>query len=174
MRPSAPLRASLPLLCLLARPVDEGQAPPAFEEFVALCRSEFAFLTPLGFVESALPDQPFVNPFQVRFSNGRLIVVIEGIHYGDAAMTHFEDATGVRVPDILFVAHDQRLKPSKRHKSDQFRYLHRSGAHPEILYSCSYCGHEIFFTIVQPSGNASLVAYVRSNGGSSHETPGKA
>jgi hypothetical protein len=100
-------------------PVNENQTPPTFEELVSLCRGEFAFLTPLGFVEVPLPDRPFTNPFQVRFSNGKLTVVIEGINWGQAAMTHFEDAAGVQVPDILFVPHDQRPKPSKRRKSDQ-------------------------------------------------------
>jgi len=90
------------------------QPSPSFEEFGVLCRTEFSFLTQFGFQEVPLPSRPFINPFQTRFSNGKVIIVVEGISYGFGADVHLEDLDGVRVPLILFVPTDQRPARKKR------------------------------------------------------------
>ena len=84
------------------------QPRPTFEEFVALSRDAFGFLSEFGFTNAPLPEQEFVNQFQVRFTNGKIVIVVEGIHWGYGADVHLEDAAGVRVPLVLFVPGEHR------------------------------------------------------------------
>jgi hypothetical protein len=83
-------------------------------EFVALCHSEFAFLFELGFKETPSPGKEHVNPYQVRFSNEKVAVTIEGAGYGFDAEIFLEDASGIRVPEIVFVP--PSMRPSRRER----------------------------------------------------------
>ena len=84
------------------------QPRPTFDQFVAQCRDSFAFLSEFGFESAPLPQREFINQFQVRFTNRKLFVVSEGIHWGYGADTYFEDSEGVTVPLVLFVPREQR------------------------------------------------------------------
>jgi hypothetical protein len=84
------------------------QPRPTFEQFVAHCRDSFGFLSEFGFEPAPLPQRAFINQFQVRFTNGKLVVVSEGINWGCRADTYFEDSAGLRVPLVLFVPREQR------------------------------------------------------------------
>lgn len=81
---------------------------PTFEQFFAQCADSFAFLSEFGFEPAPLPQREFINEFQVRFTNGKLFVINEGINWGYGTDTYFEDSAGVRVPLVLFVPRDQR------------------------------------------------------------------
>ena len=85
---------------------------PTFEEFVAFCREEFAFVQDFGFQRIPLPTKQYINPFQVRFSNSKAVLVIEGRSYGQWALVDFENMAGVCVPDYLFAPEAKR----PRHK----------------------------------------------------------
>ena len=86
----------------------EEQPRPTLEEFVTLSRDAFGFLSDYGLTDSPLPRQESVNPFQVRFANGKLIVVVEGINWGYGTDIYLEDAAGVRAPLVLFVPREHR------------------------------------------------------------------
>ena len=49
----------------------------------------------------------------MRFTNGKLVVVCEGINWGSGADTYFEDSAGVRVPLVLFVPREERKVHAK-------------------------------------------------------------
>lgn len=108
----------------LANAIDELQTgrhmksklptPPTFEEFVRVSRDAFSFLSECGFSETPLPKQKFTNSFQVRFSNGKVVIVVEGMHYGQRALVYLEDLAGVRVPLYLFVPHEHRSVRAQR------------------------------------------------------------
>ncbi len=90
------------------------QPRPTFEEFVAVSRDAFGFLAEFGFTDAPLPQQEFVNQFQVRFTNGKVIIVVEGIHWGYGADVQLEDTAGVSVPLVLFVPRDHRKAQVQR------------------------------------------------------------
>ena len=92
----------------------EEQPRPTFEEFVAQSRDAFAFLSQFGFTDAPLPRKEFINEFQVRFTNGKVTVVVEGIHWGYGAHVDLEDAAGVRVPLVLFVPREHRKTQAQR------------------------------------------------------------
>jgi hypothetical protein len=92
-----------------ARTVKSKEQPrPTFEQFVAQCADSFAFLSEFGFEPAPIPQRKFINEFQVRFTNEKLLVISEGINWGYGVATYFEDSAGVRVPLVLFVPRDQR------------------------------------------------------------------
>ena len=95
-------------------PKRKEQRRPTFEEFVAQAREAFGFLSGFGFADAPLPQKEFVNQFQVRFTNGKLILVIEGINWGYNADVHLEDTAGVSVPLILFVPREHREAQAQR------------------------------------------------------------
>lgn len=80
-----------------------GPTPLALDAFRTATRRAFAFLLECGFVDAPIPQQDFVNPYQVRFSNGKLIVAVEGINGGQGVSAHLEDLKGTTVPLVLFV-----------------------------------------------------------------------
>jgi hypothetical protein len=92
----------------------EKSAKLNLEEFIAFARSEFAFLAAYGFHEIPLANHKHVNLFQVRFSNEKLILVVEGINWGDAAMTYFETLEGIHLPYGLFVPREDRSGGKKK------------------------------------------------------------
>jgi hypothetical protein len=82
--------------------------PPALEQFKALCRAELGWLiTEYGFREAEEDTSPFANPFKVQFVRDDLIVSVEGIHWGTAAMFRIHNRQGrpigVRELDPTFV-----------------------------------------------------------------------
>ena len=81
---------------------------------MAQSHDAFAFLSEFGFSDSPIPKHGVVNRVQVRLTNGKVIVIIEGIHWGNAADVHFEDMAGVSVPLILFVPRDHRGEQAQR------------------------------------------------------------
>lgn len=91
------------------RDVQRGESrPPTLEEFKALCRAELGWLiTEYGFREAEEDTSPFANPFKVQFVRDDLIVSVEGIHWGTAAMFSIRNrqgrSIGVRALDPTFV-----------------------------------------------------------------------
>jgi hypothetical protein len=70
---------------------------PTLDEFKQTCREAFAFLmTEYSFVEVPPPLSKYTNPFEVRFSDGNLTVIVEGQSYGFSAGVSFEDRAGRR------------------------------------------------------------------------------
>lgn len=97
------------------RAVKTNEKPrPTLEEFIAQCLQSFSFLSDFGFTLAPLPKREFINEFQVRLTNGKLVVVSEGINWGYGVNTYFEDTARVRVPLILFVPYEQRKIHVKR------------------------------------------------------------
>ena len=77
---------------------------PTLEEFIALVRSEFAFLvSEFGFTEEKLPGTQWENNFQVRFVNPACRIVVEGLGFGTSVGIKFERRAGghARLLEIL-------------------------------------------------------------------------
>jgi hypothetical protein len=91
------------------RDMQQGEPrPPTLEEFKALCRAELNWLVAEhGFREAEEDTSPFANPFKVQFVRDDLIVSVEGIHWGRAAMFSIHNrqgrSIGVRALDPTFV-----------------------------------------------------------------------
>lgn len=67
------------------------------EEFKNICRNHFGFLvTEYGFSELPLPNEEFINKFQVRYGHDPLTVVILGEGYGTIASVSFHFKEGGR------------------------------------------------------------------------------
>jgi len=113
------------------------QPRPTFERFVAQCLDSFGFLSGFGFERAPLPRQEFVNPFQVRFTNGKLVVVSEGINWGYNADTYFEDSAGVRVPLVLFVPREHREAHPQRHPGELDQLLQIRSAAQHVSGHCT-------------------------------------
>ncbi|HTU67509.1 MAG TPA: hypothetical protein VMF52_16285 [Steroidobacteraceae bacterium] len=94
---------------------------PSLAEFQAHVRDAFAFTTGFRFSETPLPPGESVNQFQVRMSNGKVTVVVEGINWGAGTDVYLEDSAGVSVPLILFVSprHRPPRYKGRGSKSDQ-------------------------------------------------------
>lgn len=84
------------------------QPRPTLEQFMAHAQKWFAFLSELGFRPAPLPEGKASNEFQTRFTNGKIVLVIEGINWGFGADAYFEDTAGARVPLVLFVPREDR------------------------------------------------------------------
>ena len=55
----------------------------ALEKFKELCRREFRFLErEFRFAERPLPNEEFINQFQVQYVSEVALVAVEGIHWG--------------------------------------------------------------------------------------------
>jgi hypothetical protein len=89
------------------------QPRPTLEQFIAHCRKWFGFLSEFGFRPAPNPQREFTNEFQTRFTNGNLVLVVEGINWGFGADAYFEDTAGARVPLVLFVPREDREVPSE-------------------------------------------------------------
>jgi hypothetical protein len=87
---------------------------PTFEEFVAQCHASFNFMAEFGFAEAPLPSREFINEFQVRFTNGTLSFVIEGINWGENTEAYWEDAAGTKASLFLFVPREDRQADAHR------------------------------------------------------------
>ncbi len=95
---------------------DKQQGQPrrlTLEEFKSLCRAELNWLvTEYGFQEDLA--QP-VNPFTVQFVRDDLIIVVEGIMWGDGAILSIGDHQGRSIYlSALDPAFVPSTKPSRR------------------------------------------------------------
>ena len=104
---------------------------------MAQCRDSFGFLLEFGFEPAALPQREFINQFQVRFTNGKLIVVCEGVNWGYNADTYFEDSSGVRVPLVLFVPREHREAQPERHPGEPDQLFQIRTAAQRIREHCA-------------------------------------
>ena len=109
---------------------------PTFEQFAAQCRDSFAFLSEFGFTSAPLPEREFINQFQVRFSNGKVIVVIEGVNWGYNTDVYLEDSAGIRVPLVLFIPREQRGALPERRAGDADQCFQIRAAAKHIAEHC--------------------------------------
>lgn len=71
------------------------------EDFKNICRSEFSYLlTDFGFQEDKSSVEEFENEFKIRFVRRDLTVVVEGIHYGSAAVVYLQDVQRRQISPI--------------------------------------------------------------------------
>ena len=110
----------------------------AIEKFKDICRNEFGYLLKdFGFHEIDYPPSEFENKFKIRFVRNDFTVIIEGIHYGTAAMVYLQDLKGRKIfPRLLNP--DFQPNPSKKAKykptsqlediKEEARLLHQYGA----------------------------------------------
>jgi hypothetical protein len=99
--------------------------PPTFESFGACAEEAFGYLAKYGFARSALPEERFINRFQVRFGNGKLTIAIAGIHWGTAILVNLLDASDTEVPLGMFVPSALREagRRSRRKTLDQLAMI---------------------------------------------------
>jgi len=94
---------------------------PTLEEFIAVVRAEFEFLTSeFEFAEEPLPSLPRQNEFQVRFISPKCRIIIEGINWGGNIHILFERLAGGRAQLFDLVGmRDPALTEPFRHSGDQ-------------------------------------------------------
>lgn len=106
----------------------------AIEKFKSVCRNEFDFLlTEFGFREDNTPLGEFDNEFQIRFIRNDLTIVVEGIHYGSAAMVYLYDSNDRKIFPILLMPGFQSF-PSKRPKSKPSDQIEDIKKEAQMLY----------------------------------------
>jgi hypothetical protein len=98
---------------------------PTLEAFIACANDAFGYLFKCGFTKVPLPKDGFVNPFQVRFGNGKLVVVAQGINWGSSAEVYLEDVSGTEVPLVMFVPLEYRntIRSTRRNVPDQLALI---------------------------------------------------
>ena len=106
----------------------------AVENFKNICRSEFSYLlADFGFREVDIPPGEFENEFKIRFVRHDLTIVVEGIHYGTAAMVYLRDPRGREIFPILLKP-DFRPLTSKRPKPKLTSQIEEIKEEAQLLY----------------------------------------
>src|SRR6185436_11681444 len=96
----------------------------ALAEFKKWCRDAFGFLADYGFHE--LPDSHpnHRNPFQARFGNGSIEVLVLGEGYGTMARVVYITSDGIEAPsEILEPGWEPFKKQKRKKKSVQFSQM---------------------------------------------------
>ena len=85
------------------------------KEFKDICRNEFSYLIDnFEFHEDDSLLSPYDNEFQIKFRRQDFVVIVEGIHYGSAAMVTLEDTKDRRISVEQL---NPEFEPLKRKKS---------------------------------------------------------
>lgn len=92
--------------------------PHSDRRFHAAVHGAFAFLSEFGFAGAPFSRSEDANPFQVRFTNGKLTVVVEGNNKGEGVTASLEDQNGTTIPLILFVPSETGRPRQRRRRVD--------------------------------------------------------
>lgn len=90
---------------------------PTLSEFQETCRTQLSYLvSKYGFVEDIPEEETGDNPFKVRFLRDDLLIVVEGMNYGQTATLTIFDHNGRKIwPSLLIDPdHEPRSKDSLR------------------------------------------------------------
>jgi hypothetical protein len=83
-----------------------GMRSVTCQEFIATARRHFSYLpAEFNLPEQPLPDRKGVNPFQVRYANTSVLVIVEGYDRGygaDVALGPFKNPLGSIEPALPF------------------------------------------------------------------------
>jgi hypothetical protein len=90
------------------------------EEFKNWCRYAFKFLlSDYGFQEMPLPHPKHSNPYQARFSNGTIEIIVLGEGYGTIANIEYVTIEGIEVATQILEPGWEPFKKGKRKKTPQ-------------------------------------------------------
>lgn len=90
------------------------------EEFKTWCRDAFRFLiTDYGFQEISQPHTKHSNPYQSRFSNGVIEIIVLGEGYGTIANVEYVTREGIEVATQILEPEWEPFKKRKTKKTQQ-------------------------------------------------------
>lgn len=91
----------------------------SLEIFKEWCREAFSFLKEYHFKEESLPDEEFINKFQVIFSKDNFKLIVLGEGYGTIASVFFMSPNNEKIPYGLLDKNNRDFKKIKKKETSQ-------------------------------------------------------